>query len=109
MRRRRKLLVTPSSYYSLTEVKRKINDGQVKINLNAERDAFQLFGWCLSDIEDAYRRLHPKHFHKTDPAIFKAGVYLDYYKATIKGERIFTHFYIDDKTGLLIINSFHRR
>jgi hypothetical protein len=109
MVRRRKRRVAPKSYYSLTEVKRKINNRQIVINLNAERDAFQLFGWGLYDIEDAYRRLQPKHFCKTVPAIFKVGAYLDYYKATIKGEKIFTHFYIDDETGLLVINSFHKQ
>jgi len=106
MARRRKRRVAPGSYYSLTEVVQKINNGQVLIKPNAARDAFQLFGWGLSDIKDVYRKLQPRHFYKTDPSKAKAGVPLDFYKATINGERIYTHFYINDKSNLLVINSF---
>lgn len=101
--------VAPKSYYSLTDVVEKINRGQVLINSNAERDAFQLFGWGLSDICDAYRKLQPRHFYKTDVSKAKLGIYLDFYKATINGEKIYTHFYINGKTGLLVINSFKRQ
>jgi len=94
--------------YSLTEVVQKIDEGQVLINSNAAGDAFQLFGWGLSDIKDAYRKLQPKHFYKTDVSKAKAGVYLDFYKATINRERIYTHFYIDNKSRL-VINSFKRQ
>jgi hypothetical protein len=106
MAKGRKQRVAPKSYYSLTDVVQKINDGQVLIKPNAERDAYQLFGWVVSDIKDAYRKLQPRHFYKTDPSKAKAGVYLDFYKATINGERIYTHFYINDKSNLLVINSF---
>jgi hypothetical protein len=94
------------SYYDLSEVIQKINSGQVKIRSNALRDAYQKFGWGLSDIKDAYRKLQPKHFHKTDVSKYLAGVALDFYKATINGENIYTHFYINDKSKLLVINSF---
>ena|GEM_PF-1116932 len=97
------------SHYQLAEVIQKINNGQVLINSNAERDADQQFGWGLSDIEDAYKKLQPKHFHKTDVSKLKAGVALDFYKATINGEKIYTHFYIDDKSKFLVINSFHEK
>ena len=105
-RRKRKRRVFPRGYYSLTEVVQKINNGQVLITPNAEGDAYLLFGWVLSDIEDVYRKLKPRHFYKTAPAKAKPGVYLDFYKATIYGERIYTHFYIDYVLNLLVINSF---
>ena len=108
MVKRRKQRVAPHSYYPLTEVVEKINRGQVLINSNATRDAFQLFGWGLSDIKDAYRKLQPRHFYKTDVSKIKPGVYLDFYKATINGERIYTHLYINDKSTL-VINSFKRQ
>ena len=95
------------SYYQLSEVIQKINSGQVIINRNAQEDAYRLFGWGLPDIKDAYRKLQPKHFHKTDVSIYKAGLALDFYKATINGEKIYTHFYINDKSQFLVINSFH--
>ena len=94
------------SYYQLSEVIQKIDNGQVLIRSNAERDANQQFGWGLSDIKDAYRKLQPRHFHKTDVSESVAGVVLDFYKATINGERIYTHFYINDKSKCLVINSF---
>ena len=98
----------PNSYYSLTEVVQKINEPHVIIKPDAQRDAFQLFGWGLSDIFDAYTKLQPKHFYKTDVSKHKPGVYLDFYKATINGERIYTHFYINNKS-FLVINSFKRQ
>ena len=105
---RRRRRVAASSYYSLTEVVQKINEAHVIIKPNAARDAFQLFGWRLSDIFDAYRKLQPKHFYKTDVSKYKPGVYLDFYKATINGERIYTHFYISSISSL-VINSFKRQ
>lgn len=98
----------PNSYYSLTEVVQKIDEGHAIIRSNAARDAFQLFGWVLSDIFDAYRKLQPKHFCKTDVSKAKPGVYLDFYKASINGERIYTHFYISNES-FLVINSFKRQ
>lgn len=98
-----------SSYYGLAEVIQKINNGQVLIRSNAERDAYQQFGWGLSDIKNAYRKLRPNHFHKTDVSKFKSGIALDFYKATINGENIYTHFYINDKSKFLVINSFHEQ
>lgn len=97
------------SYYSLSEVITKINNGQVLIRPDAIRDAFQQFGWEISDIKNAFRKLKPKHFHKTDGSKIKPGVALDFYKANINGENIYTHFYIDDSSKKLIINSFHEQ
>ena len=97
------------SYYKLSEVIQKINNGQVLINKNAEDDAYQQFGWESPDILNAYMKLKPRHFHKTDVSKYKTGVALDFYKATINGENIYTHFYINDKSKFLVINSFHEQ
>lgn len=97
------------SYYKLSEVIQKINNGQVIIKRNAEDKAYEQFGWGLSDVKNAYKKLRSRHFNKTDVSDFKEGVALDFYKATIYGEKIYTHFYIDDKSGFLIINSFHEQ
>jgi hypothetical protein len=97
------------SHYKLSEVIKKINNGQVLIKPNATRLAYRQFGWGLCDIKDAYRKLRPKHFHKSDVSKYKAGVYLDIYKATINGEKIYTHFYIDNNSKFLVINSFHQQ
>ena len=108
MVKRTKRRVAPSSYYSLTEVVKRINNGQVILKPDVSRDAFQLFGWTFRDIQDAYRKLQPRHFHKTEESKLLPGVYLDFYKATINGERIYTHFYFDRRSKL-VINSLHRQ
>ena len=97
------------SHYRLEEVIQKINSGQVKFRGNALRDAYKLFGWKVSDIKIAYRKLKPKHFHNTNPSINVPGVIIDAYKATIKGEKIYTHFYIDIDSRFLIVDSFHEQ
>lgn len=95
------------SYYQLSEVIQKINDGQVIIRRNALEDAYNQFGWESPDILSAYKKLkNPLHFHKTDASRYIPGVAIDIYKATINGESIYTHFYIDDTSNKLIINSF---
>lgn len=95
------------SRYPLGEVVRRINNGQLIINPDVLRDAFQLFGWTVPDIKDAYRKLQPRHFCGTAESKLIPGVYLDSYKATINGERIYTHFYIN-RESKVVINSLHR-
>jgi len=108
-KRKRKKVFRPTSHYKLSEVIQKINNGQVRIRRNAEDKAYKQFGWGLPDIKNAYKKLRSRHFDKTDVSDYKEGVALDFYKATIYGEKIYTHFYIDDKSGFLIINSFHEQ
>lgn len=97
------------SYYRLSEVVQKINNGQVLITKNASHEAYQIFGWGFSDIKNAYKKLRPKHFYKTDVSHNDTSLCLDFYKATIYREEIYTHFYIDDFSGFLVINSFHEQ
>ncbi len=97
-----------NGYYTLSSVIQKIDDGQFLIRSNATRFAFQDFGWGISDIKGAYKKLQPKHFYKTASSVAKPGTMIDYYKGSINGEEIYTHFYIDNATDMLIINSFKR-
>jgi hypothetical protein len=92
----------------LTDVVDRIDTGNVLVNSDAIRDADQLFGWGILEIEDAFRKLQSKHFHKTEPSRVKPGVFLDVYKGKINGERIYTHFYFDEQ-DFLVINSFKRQ
>ena len=65
------------------------------------------FGWGFADILDALIKLQPKHFYKKAVARFDPKIVLDFYKATgLKGENVYTHFYIDDELNKLIVNSF---
>jgi hypothetical protein len=96
------------SFYQLSEIRQKIVAGEVLIRPNAVRCAFQDFGWETKDILNVYRKLQPKHFYKTASYEGRPTVAVDYYKANLYGEDIYTHFYIDDTEGKLIINSFKR-
>ena len=63
----------------------------------------------LVDIIDALCKLQPKHFYKSDTSKVKPTVVLDFYKAVgLKGENIYTHFYVDDQSKVFVINSFKR-
>ena len=97
----------PKSCYPLRQVGEKLSTNMVRIRGNALSSALKDFGWESADIIDALKKLTPDHYDKTDPSEKKPGIMLDFYRAAnIKGENIYTHFYIDDQTGFLIINSF---
>lgn len=67
------------------------------------------FGWGMDNILDAFLKLKPQHFYKTDVSRINPENVIDYYKARgLKGENIYTHFYIDDEAEFLIINSFKK-
>ena len=84
-----------------------IAQGKVLINSNALDDARRDFGWETADILDALGRLQPKHFYKSDTSRTKPAIVLDVYKApSLKGEDVYTHFYIDDEDIVLVVNSF---
>lgn len=97
------------SFYQLSEIRQKIAAGEVIIHPNAVKCAFQDFEWGIEDIFNVYRQLQPKHFSKKENSrIKKPTVVIDYYEASLYGEDIYTHFYIDDTNGKLVINSFKK-
>jgi len=106
-RKKKRISEKPSSRYPLRQVKAKLSTNKVLIKPNALNCARKDFGWETADILDTLKKLTPDHYDKTDPSEKKPGIMLDFYRAAnLKGENIYTHFYIDDQTGLLIINSF---
>jgi len=106
---RRQAASKPQSAYPLSEIKQLIGQGKVWLKPNVLKDAQSDFGWGKSDIVDALSKLKPGHFYKSDTSLMKPGVQLDFYKARgLKGEDVYTHFYIDDEAGILIVNSFKR-
>lgn len=69
--------------------------------------ADKAFGWGISDILDAFMKLQLKHFYKTGPSDFEPHFPIDFYKARgLKGENVYIHFYVDDQTNLLMVDSF---
>ena len=92
-------------YYPLTEVCQKIDSGKFLINDNAKQTAEQDFSWKHDDVKRAYKLLKRKHFIKTEYSEARPGFVIDCYRGHIRGEDVYTHFYIDDN-GKLVINSF---
>jgi len=92
--------------YPLAVVKSKIKDGKVRINENARKCALRDFQWGTDEIIQAIGHLTTKDFLKSDPSLYVANTMLDFYSATILGELVFTHFYIN-QDGDLVINSCH--
>jgi hypothetical protein len=96
-------------FYKLTEIKCLVENGDVFVRDNARKGALEDFEWGISDILAALTSLRLKDFHKTDVLSSDKYVGIDYYKARgLKGEDVYTHFYINKTSGDLIINSFHR-
>lgn len=95
----------PKAHYPLSEVRRKIVQGDYFIQSNALDYASNDFGWTGDDIVEAYKKFQPKNFYKSMPSLAKPGHVLDVYRARINGEYVYTHFYIDSDCRL-IINSF---
>jgi hypothetical protein len=97
----------PEPFYTLDEVKQKIQEGKVLLRGNALDGARDAFGWDSSDILSALAGLRLKDFQNSDNLKSDSLVVVDSYRAYgLKGENVYTHFYIDDETGYLVINSF---
>ena len=103
---KRKRIRRPSSFYTLSDVIQKIDSGQYVIRSNAADFAFKDFGWETPEIIKAIKLLREKHFCESIPSKRNAWRVFDVYKARILGEHIYTHLYIDDTKGILVINSF---
>jgi hypothetical protein len=96
------------NYYELAEVIEKIQNGKLHITKNALDCALKDFGWNIDDIKRAYLKLKPEHYYKNGDAIWNRKIVIDIYKAHINGEDIYTHFFIDDESNILVINSFKK-
>lgn len=105
--KKRRVVSTPHN--ALMQVKRLKHRKRFFIRYNALQDARKDFGWNTQDIVDALNKLQNKHYYKTDPSKYRPGVMIDVYRARgLKGEDVYTHFYVDPNNGKLIINSFKR-
>jgi hypothetical protein len=96
------------SFYDLASVRIKIAAKKFNIKPNAWQCAYTDFGWGITDILEAYLKIRPFHFFKSEQSNSKFPTWLDFYKGRINNEDIYTHFYIDDENGYLVINSFKR-
>ena len=91
--------------YTLSEVRRLIDDQRVLVRWDVLQDAQDDFGWDRNDILAALRELRRRDFYKTEVSEVKPPIMPDFYKAQdLRGERVYTHFYVEEDT--LVINSF---
>ena len=93
-------------FYSLTEVKQLLKEGNVAIRENARNTAFVDFGWTANDIIAAIQKLKVSHFYKSEPSDLIENCMIDYYKAELNEESVYMHFYV--RENRLVINSFKR-
>lgn len=106
-RRNRRKSARPQPYYDLEEVRELARSGKVVIRKNAKDGARAAFGWKWADILSALSALERRHFYKTEVSVTDRRVVLDFYKGRgLKGENVYTHFYVDDETDRLVVNSF---
>jgi len=106
MAKTRKRRAVPKPHYALTDVLQKIDAGQFLIRKNAEDCALADFGWNRRKIIEAIKLLNEQHFCMSITSTRNAWWVFDVYKARLLGENAYIHLYIDDTTGMLIINSF---
>jgi len=98
----------PKAHYPLEEVRRLIDLDLVDIWPEPLRDAKKDFGWGPDMILEAIKQLEGKHLHKRDVSPKNGLLVMDFYKATVMNEHIYTHFYIEDigDDQILVIQSF---
>lgn len=93
-------------FYSLARVKGLVKAGNYVIREEAKDIARKAFGWDESDMRDALMKLQASHFYKPGLSNFEPRFPIDFYKARgLKGENVYIHFYIDDETNLLMVDS----
>ena len=95
-------------FYPLVEVKNCLVSRQYRINPDCLNDAQNDFGWKEADVVAALLKLEESMFYGSDTLKHKPETVIDKYRCPKlhEGENVYTHFYINDNTVTLIINSF---
>lgn len=103
--------------YPLRDVKALLRANHYQVNDPALQSAYGCFLWGPDEIVKCLLRLNNKphnlnreknHFHKTVPHTSIPNTEMDYYKIknASEGNKVYTHFYIRNFDGKLIISSF---
>ena len=95
-------------FYPLEEVKQCLANRQYRINADCLDNARNDFGWRESDVVAALLKLDESMFYGSDTLKHKPQTVIDKYRCPKlhDGESVYTHFYINDHTVTLVINSF---
>lgn len=99
---------TKRPFYPLDEVKQCLASRHYRINADCLTDARADFGWKEADVVAALLKLRPSMFYGSDTLKHKPQTVIDKYRCPNlhDGEDVYTHFYINDDTVTLVINSF---
>ena len=98
-------MIRDKPYYSKKRIRALICQGKIQVTQGARKSAKDDFWWSVDDICKAMLALKTTQCYKSEPRYQNPKIHVDYYRAhNIKGENVYTHFYIDDNT--LIIDSF---
>ena len=97
--------------YPLTRVQDLVMLGRRLITGRAGRDAWELFNFDETDIEECVQQLSTSDFDKSDPSETVPGLWHDVYKPTYLGTMIYVKVQIIDMHApkeQAVIISFHR-
>ena len=98
-------MIRDKAYYSKKQIRNLIRIGNVQITEQARMSAQDDFGWDIDDICKAILALPIKSCYKSETRYGNPKIWVDYYRDyDLKGENVYTHFYIDSNN--LIIDSF---
>lgn len=94
--------------YKLKEVRQLVRDGQWLINPDAAADAFNNFAWRSPEIKRAFLQMSGATYFKTEYHRQFYPIKVDIYKLKdFYKKNVYIHFYVRDRDGVLIVNSFH--
>jgi hypothetical protein len=90
----------------VSQVKRLVRKGHLKVRDNALFDANADFAWDYSDIRDVLLALHAGDYYKSEPSECVRGQTVHFFKArSLRGQDVYIHLYVDDGQ-YVVLNSF---
>ncbi|MDP2181110.1 MAG: type II toxin-antitoxin system MqsR family toxin [Actinomycetota bacterium] len=92
-------------HYVLEELKAKIAAGEHYATKRVGA-VLSRHGWDESDIEDCVANLTSSDFFKSQAHTKRDGVWLDIYKPTYEGERLYVKFVIDEDGCTIVVLDF---
>lgn len=101
-------LIRNNAYYSKKRIIELISQDKVFISEAVRSSAADDFGWGYVDICSALKALQIKDCYKAETRHQEPEIWVDYYRSYVKGEHVYTHFYVN-KDGLLVVDSFKER
>lgn len=104
-------------HYPLKDIKTLLGISHYKINSNALQTAYDDFGWMEPKIVKCLQKLNDRdycadkarnHFYKTEPHNLIPHTKMDYYKMqnAPEGFQVYTHLYVKNVGGKVVISSF---